>query len=139
MSILTSAVLGLTVGACGQGNGTQAGGNAPPPASSVPPSPPAPTSTAPAPSRPTPTTPARPAPTKPGPAGRALVIQGVIERGVEPGCYLLTSDQPGPKYLVLSPTPPPIGVPVTVHGTTSAELSYCQQGTPLRVSSIQRR
>ena len=68
-----------------------------------------------------------------------MVITGVIKKGVEPGCLVLTTDNGGAQYLVLAKTVPPLGVPVVVHGTTSDELSYCQQGTPLRVDHIDRR
>jgi hypothetical protein len=75
----------------------------------------------------------------PSGSGRAVVVTGVIERGVEPGCFVLTPDQGGVRYLVLAKSPPPLGVPVVVHGTTSDQLSYCQQGAPLRVDRIDPR
>lgn len=73
------------------------------------------------------------------PAGRAVIVNGVIERGVEPGCFILTPDRGGPVYLVLGVRGLPVGVPVTVRGTISSVLSYCQQGIPLQASSVQQR
>jgi len=80
----------------------------------------------------------------PGPTGipvgspRAVTIDGVIEAGVEPGCKVLTAG--GTKYLVLGGDDVPLGVPVRVEGTLQpGVLSTCQQGTPLRVTSVTRR
>jgi hypothetical protein len=85
-----------------------------------------------------------PAPTKPsGPKGAAVTVDGVITAGVEPGCYVLTPDRGGQKYLVImsgSTGKPPVDVPVTVHGVTQpGTMSYCQQGTPLAVSTLELR
>jgi hypothetical protein len=81
---------------------------------------------------------------KPGPTGipvgspRAVTIDGVIEPGVEPGCKILTAGTT--KYLVLGGDDVPLGVPVRVEGTLQpGVLSTCQQGTPLRVTSVKRR
>jgi hypothetical protein len=68
-----------------------------------------------------------------------VVVNGVIKKGVEPGCLVLIPDRGGERYLVLAKSPPPLGVPVVVHGTTSDQLSYCQQGVPLRVDRIDPR
>ena len=122
--IASCAVAGLAVTGCGTqqgGDGSAAGGTA---------TTPAPTGV------PTTLPTSQPAPTKPV----AVVVHGVIEQGVEPGCYVLTPDQGGPKYLVIARTTPPIGVPVTVRGTTQPGMvSYCQQGTPLQATQIERR
>jgi hypothetical protein len=80
----------------------------------------------------------------PGPTGipvgspRAVTIDGVIEAGVEPGCKVLTAGNT--TYLILGGNDVPMGVPVRVEGTLQpAVLSTCQQGTPLRVTSVKRR
>jgi hypothetical protein len=81
---------------------------------------------------------------KPGPTGipvgspRAVTIDGVIEAGVEPNCKVLTAGNT--KYLILGGDDVPMGVPVRVEGTLQpGVLSTCQQGTPLRVTSVKRR
>jgi hypothetical protein len=81
---------------------------------------------------------------RPGPTGipvgspRAVTIDGVIEAGVEPGCTVLTAGST--KYLILGGSDVPMGVPVRVEGTLQpGVLSTCQQGTPLRVTSVKRR
>jgi hypothetical protein len=81
---------------------------------------------------------------RPGPTGipvgspRAVTIDGVIEAGVEPGCKVLTAGNT--KYLILGGNDVPMGVPVRVEGTLQpGVLSTCQQGTPLRVTSVKRR
>jgi predicted small secreted protein len=80
----------------------------------------------------------------PGPTGipvgspMAVTIDGVIEAGVEPGCKVLTAGNT--KYLILGGDDVPMGVPVRVEGTLQpGVLSTCQQGTPLRVTSVKRR
>jgi hypothetical protein len=80
----------------------------------------------------------------PGPTGipvgrpRAVTIDGVIEAGVEPGCKVLTAGSA--RYLILGGGDAPMGVPVRVEGTLQpGVLSTCQQGTPLRVTSVKRR
>ena len=80
----------------------------------------------------------------PGPTGipvgspKAVTIDGVIEAGVEPGCKVLTAGST--KYLILGGGDVPMGVPVRVEGTLQpGVLSTCQQGTPLRVTSVKRR
>jgi hypothetical protein len=81
---------------------------------------------------------------KPGPTGipvgspRAVTIDGVIEAGVEPGCKVLTAGNT--RYLILGGGDVPLGVPVRVEGTLQpGVLSTCQQGTPLRVTTVKRR
>jgi len=81
---------------------------------------------------------------QPGPTGipvgspRAVTIDGVIEAGVEPGCKVLTAGNT--TYLILGGDDVPTGVPVRVEGTLQpGVLSTCQQGTPLRVTSVKRR
>ena len=80
----------------------------------------------------------------PGPTGipvgtpKAVTIDGVIEAGVEPGCKILTAGNT--RYLMLGGGDVPMGVPVRVEGTLQpGVLSTCQQGTPLRVTSVKRR
>jgi hypothetical protein len=80
----------------------------------------------------------------PGPTGipvgspKPVTIDGVIEAGVEPGCKVLTAGNT--HFLVLGGGDVPLGVPVRVEGTLQpGVLSTCQQGTPLRVTSVKRR
>ena len=80
----------------------------------------------------------------PGPTGipvgspKAVTIDGVIEAGVEPGCKVLTAGNT--RFLILGGDDVPMGVPVRVEGTLQpGVLSTCQQGTPLRVTSVKRR
>jgi hypothetical protein len=96
-----------------------------------------------------PTSPARPTgtptsgtprPTKPADpsgAGRPITLDGVVEAGVEPGCKVLTAG--GATYQVLGGDVP-VGVPVRVTGLLQpGVLTTCQQGTPIRVTKVQRR
>lgn len=70
--------------------------------------------------------------------GRPITVDGIIEGGVEPGCKVLTAGST--MYLVLNPKDVPVGVPVRVEGILQpGVLSTCQQGTPLRVTSVKRR
>lgn len=80
----------------------------------------------------------------PGPTGipvgspKAVTVDGVIEAGVEPGCTILTAGNT--RFLLLGANDAPMGVPVRVEGTLQpGVLSTCQQGTPLRVTSVKRR
>lgn len=71
-------------------------------------------------------------------SGRPVVLEGVVEPGVEPRCKVLVAD--GVQYLVLGGKDVPVGVPVRVTGVLMpGVLSTCQQGTPLRVTDVQRR
>jgi hypothetical protein len=87
-----------------------------------------------------PSTPIAPGPTKPGGpvgSGRPVTVDGVAEAGVEPGCRVLTAG--GATYLLLGPDVP-LGVPVRVTGILQpGVLTTCQQGTPIRVTKVQRR
>jgi hypothetical protein len=81
---------------------------------------------------------------RPGPpgipigTGRPITVDGIIESGVEPGCKVLTTGST--MYLVLGGKDVPLGVPVRVEGILQpGVLSTCQQGTPLRVTSVKRR
>ncbi|HEV7653574.1 MAG TPA: hypothetical protein VGP36_02400 [Mycobacteriales bacterium] len=81
---------------------------------------------------------------QPGPTGipigtgKPVVIDGIIETGVEPGCKVLNAGNT--RYLVLTSKDVPMGVPVRVEGVLQpGVLSTCQQGTPLRVTSVKRR
>lgn len=100
-----------------------------------------PTTAAPVPSS-TPTrsvVPLPPAPTDlPTASGRPITVEGIVEAGVEPGCKVLTTGTT--KYLILGGKDVPTGVPVRVEGVLQpGVLSTCQQGTPLRVTDVQRR
>lgn len=128
----------LLLSACG--NGTDQAADAPVSA--------APTSSAfptpvPLPSTPT-SVPTGTATKNPGPpgipigTGRPITVDGVIEGGVEPGCKVLTTGST--MYLILGGKDVPLGVPVRVEGILQpGVLSTCQQGTPLRVTSVKRR
>jgi hypothetical protein len=90
-------------------------------------------------SRPT-GSPSRPAP---GPSG-TVTVDGVVQRGVEPGCLVLRAGSKS--YLLLrtdggeGAQDVPVAVPVRVTGRIATGVaSYCQQGTPLRVDTITRR
>jgi hypothetical protein len=88
----------------------------------------------------TPVTPVTPRPTKPSDpsgSGRPITVDGVVEAGVEPGCKVLTAA--GTTYQVLGEEVP-VGVPVRVTGVLQpGVLTTCQQGTPIRVTKVQRR
>ena len=88
--------------------------------------------------RPPPIPPPRPTkPVDPTASGRPITVDGVVETGVEPGCKVLTAD--GKLYQVLGDDVP-VGVPVRVTGVLQpGVLTTCQQGTPMRVTKVQRR
>jgi hypothetical protein len=145
LAVACCALVGVAVGGCGgtSGGGSAAGGASGTPAPSTPT-----TGSSPVPSLPagTPTTvpttgSGAPGPTRPGsPWPSSVVVRGVIEKGVEGGCWVLTPDRAGPSYVLVTATTPPTGVPVTVYGTARPDqASYCQQGTVLAVSRIERR
>jgi hypothetical protein len=70
--------------------------------------------------------------------GKPVSVDGIIEEGVEPGCKVLTAGST--MYLILGGKDVPTGVPVRVEGVLQpGVLSTCQQGTPLRVTSVTRR
>jgi hypothetical protein len=130
LAAVSAALTVLVLAGCGpQPGGGQAGGG---PAGG--------TATTTAPTT-APTTTAPPTTGKPGGGkqGTNVTVEGVIEQGVEPGCYVLTPTTGGQKYLVLGQTKPPTEVRVRVHGVTQpGTMSYCQQGTPLQVSTVER-
>jgi len=134
LAAVSCAVAGLVAGGCG---GTRVNGAAGTPTT--------PTSSSVPPTVPT-TLPALPSPTRipPTPAKGGgpfdVVVRGVIEKGVEAGCWVLTPDQGGPRYVLITRIVPPTGVPVTVHGIARPDrVSYCQQGTPLQAEKIEPR
>jgi hypothetical protein len=74
---------------------------------------------------------------KPGGTARPVTVDGVVETGVEPGCKVLTAG--GTTYQVIGGDVP-VGVPVRVTGVLQpGVLTTCQQGTPIRVTKVQRR
>ena len=129
----------LLLSACGSATDQAAGGD---------PTTAAPTTSAfptpvPVPSTPT-SVPTGTATKHPGPSGvpigkgRPVTVEGIVEGGVEPGCKVLTAG--GTMYLILGGEDVPPGVPVRVEGVTQpGVLTTCQQGTPLRVTSVKRR
>jgi hypothetical protein len=79
----------------------------------------------------------------PRPSG-SIAVDGVVQRGVEPGCFVLRAG--AKSYLLLrtdggeGAQDVPVAVPVRVTGrVVTGVASYCQQGTPLRVDTITRR
>jgi hypothetical protein len=134
LAAVSAALTALALAGCGpQPGGNQAGGG-PAGGTATTPATTAPTTTTP----PT-TTPPATTPTGKSGSGTTVTVEGVIEPGVEHGCYVLTPTSGGQKYLVLGQTKPPTDVRVRVHGTTQPDtMSYCQQGTPLQVSTIER-
>jgi hypothetical protein len=91
------------------------------------------------------TTPAPRAPTstRPPSGSRTLVLDGVAERGVEPGCVVFHAA--GKQYVLVGAggvtlTGVPMQVPIRVRATVlTGVFSYCQQGTTLQVAQITRR
>lgn len=96
-------------------------------------------SSAPAPTATGSVAPVPPAPTDlPTASGKPVTVEGIVEQGVEPGCKVLTTGSTS--YLILGGEDVPTGVPVRVEGVLQpGVLSTCQQGTPLRVTDVQRR
>src|SRR4029453_9174516 len=148
LTVLAAAGAAVILAACGNATDQPGSGPTEQPTASAPPSS-APPSSAPPSSAPPSSAPTAPPPSgggtfKPGPTGipvgkpRAVTIDGVIEAGVEPGCKVLTAGNT--KFLILGGDDVPLGVPVRVEGTLQpGVLSTCQQGTPLRVTSVKRR
>jgi hypothetical protein len=115
-------LLGLATGCAGAGSGSagRPSGRPPTPVSST-------------------TTPA------PGPGeSGSIIVDGVVERGVEPGCLVLRTGSTS--YLLLrsdggeAAENVPVAVPIRVRGDVITGIaSYCQQGTPLLVRAVTRR
>jgi predicted small secreted protein len=129
LGTVSVALAALALAGCGtqHGDGTPAGGGGPAGGGTV-------TTTTPAPALTL-----SGGPTKGVPQGTAVTVEGVIEQGVEPGCYVLTPTGGGEKYLVMGQSKPPVEVKVRVSGVTQpGTMSYCQQGTPLKVSTVER-
>lgn len=123
---LPAAALVLLLSACGDPNAPA--NNNPTPSTAAPTTSAAPPTTA-------PTSPIPP-PATPTAAGRQVVLQGTVEAGVEPGCKVLNTGTG--QYLLLGDVP--VGVEVTVTGVVAAGVSTtCQQGTPLRVTKVERK
>ena len=117
-------LLGLATGCANAGSGSAGG-------TSGPSGPPTPISST--------ATPA-PGPTESG----SITVDGIVERGVEPGCLVLRAG--ARSYLLVqggggsSASGVPVAVPVRVSGQVLTGIaSYCQQGTPLEVSTVTRR
>jgi len=72
-------------------------------------------------------------PEKPG----TITVTGVVSEGVEAGCKILTTANGGSYLLLGDLTGVPSGSVVRVVGEPRRDwVSFCMQGTPLRVSSI---
>jgi len=112
---------------CGAQTGDQPGGGAPPTSKPVPSA-----STTPS-GAPTVTEPAG------TPSGPTLELDGTAAPGVEPGCVVFSTG--GRRYLLVGAKGTvPTEVPIRVRGVVlTGVLSYCQQGTPLKVLEITRR
>lgn len=135
--VLPVVCAALLLSACGNATDQAAGAPTAAPTSTAFPTP------VPVPSTPT-SIPTGTATKNPGPpgipigTGKPITVDGVIEGGVEPGCKVLTSGST--MYLILGGKDVPLGVPVRVEGILQpGVLSTCQQGTPLRVTSVKRR
>lgn len=103
---------------------TEPGSDAPPPA--------------PASTLPTFTVPA-PQPVPP-PTGGPVTVDGVVEKGVEPGCLVLRTGTRSYLLQGARASSAPVAVPVRVTGElVESVANYRQQGTPLQVTSISRR
>jgi len=62
----------------------------------------------------------------------------VVEPGVESNCKVLSAD--GREYLLVEGVEVPLGVPVRIKAVALSGVSTtCQQGTPVRVTDVQRR
>jgi hypothetical protein len=115
-------LLGLATGCASAGSGSAGGPSGPPPT---------PVSST-----------ATPDP-GPGESG-SITVDGVVERGVEPGCLVLRTGSTS--YLLLrsdggeAAENVPVAVPIRVRGDVITGIaSYCQQGTPLLVRAVTRR
>jgi hypothetical protein len=114
--VLASAALLAGCATTGSGSG---GATTPPPATT-------PATTAPAPST--------------DPTSGAVTVDGVVEKGVEPGCLVLKTGSQNYLLQGAQASSAPLAVPVRVTGQVRADLlSYCQQGTPLEVAAVIRR
>jgi hypothetical protein len=141
-SLIRPAAIAVTTVAVLTGCGVQVEGGssassaaAPLPTTSLPATSP-PTTSSPASGTPPSSTPAEPVGTSSGPM---LQLDGVAEQGVEPGCVVFRTG--GRQYLLLgAKVRVPMEVPIRVRGVVlTGVLSYCQQGTPLKVVEISRR
>jgi hypothetical protein len=123
LALAASALLAAGCADPGTGPGSGSGsGAAPPPATTTTTTPPAPTSAGP--------------PT----AGPTVTVDGVVEKGVEPGCLVLRAGSTSYLLQGAVASSAPVAVPVRVSGQLLDNVaSYCQQGTPIEVSSIIRR
>jgi hypothetical protein len=129
LTVVRSAAVAAAAIAVLAGCGAQASG---PPAGTPVPAPTAPTSSV----TPPPGSPTEPAGT---PSGPELQLDGMAAPGVEPGCVVFTTG--GRHYLLVgAKAEVPTEVPIRVRGVVlTGVLSYCQQGTPLKVLEITRR
>ncbi|WP_157647686.1 hypothetical protein [Actinomycetospora chiangmaiensis] len=73
------------------------------------------------------------------PTSGAETLDGVATRGALPSCLVLTTAD-GRHFVLLGAPTTPVGVPITVTGTADpGSASACNAGTPVQVSSVQRR
>jgi hypothetical protein len=127
--VLAAAAALLAAGCATSGTGSGSGAGSSSGSGSAGAPPPATTTTAPAPTSAAPPT-----------DGPTVTVDGVVERGVEPGCLVLRAGSES--YLLEGPqaSKAPVAVPIRVSGEILLNVaSYCQQGTPLQVSTITRR
>jgi hypothetical protein len=137
LSTAFAAAAVVALAGCGAQSGEQAaGGGSPSTSPSGLPSATLPTSGLPTSGLPPSSTPSEPVGT---PSGPTLVLDGVAAPGVEPGCVVFATG--GRRYLLVGATGKvPTDVPIRVRGVVlTGVLSYCQQGTPLKVVEISRR
>jgi hypothetical protein len=74
------------------------------------------------------------------PAGKPATVRGTVEAGVEAGCLILNGED-GMAYLLLGGDRGLLlsGVRLEVAGSVERGLlTTCQQGTPLKVTSVRR-
>jgi hypothetical protein len=132
LTLVRSTAVAATAIAALTGCGAQVDGGAGPSSARAP----TPTVTRTTPVLPPSSTPSEPLGT---PSGPTLELDGVAAPGVEPGCVVFTTG--GRHYLLLGAKGTvPTEVPIRVRGIVlTGVLSYCQQGTPLKVLEINRR
>jgi hypothetical protein len=87
---------------------------------------------------PTTTSAPAPAPTTTA-AGKTVTVDGVVQRGVEPGCLILHTATGTYELIGSTASSAPVSSSVQVSGVVRTDLlSHCQQGPILQVSSLTR-